>query len=1133
MSAIEGKNELKQYLSPIGAWALAFGCAVGWGSFVMPGTTFLPIAGPLGTVLGIAVGAVIMLIIGANYHYLMNQYPEAGGTYAYTKSLFGYDHGFLNAWFLILTYVAIIWANATALPLIGRNLLGSAFQFGWDYEIAGFHVYMGEVLLAVAALVIAAVICLFGGAAGRTQTALALVLFIGVTVGVLTALLSGRFTAETFVPAFPPEKEPADGTFTIIALAPWAFVGYESICHSAGEFKFSLKKSFGILAVAVVTAGAAYAMLALLAVAVLPEGCASWVDYIFNLGSYSGVEGLPTFFSAESVMGGAGVILLGATTLAAIFTGLIGHYIASSRLLYALAKDGMLPGWFGRVDKRHIPKNAVLFLLVISVFLPFLGRTAISWIVDVTTVGATIAYAYASGAAFKAARKEHNRLITATGAAGLAISLMFILYFLIPHLLDVTALSTESYLILAAWGILGFVFFLYAFRKDQTRRLGRSAISWIVLLAMIIFTSTIWMRQATETTAAEAVTPIQTYYAQRLKDEGIDIESTATKPVRRYLEERLEAVSSSLQANSMVQTGLIVAALIMLFCVYSLMQKREKQIEREKVLAEENSRAKTSFLSNMSHEIRTPMNAIIGLDNIALKDPNLSPRTREQLEKIGASAKHLLGLINDILDMSRIESGRIQLRSEEFSFRAFLDQINVMINGQCVEKGLNFECRIIGQVNDYYVGDDMKLKQVLINILGNAVKFTPAGGAVTFAVEQTRQFEGHCTLRFTIKDTGIGMSREYISRIFDAFSQENAGVSNRYGSTGLGMAIAKNIVGMMNGDIEVESEKGRGSTFTVTVTLKASSRSARSEMDGGLPKNLRALIVDDDKVAAEHAQTVANAIGIQADLSLSGEEALSRILKQREEGRPYHLVLTDYKIPGMSGLALARALRAIDRGETGIIILTGYNWEDIEEECSAIGVDGIMSKPMFTDSLLREVHHVLERKSLGTEEENPPAEPGASEERLLNGRRLLLAEDMEINAEIMMDLLDMEGVSTEHAENGRIAVDMFTRHPEKYYDAVLMDVRMPEMDGLEATRAIRALNRPDAKTIPIIALTANAFDEDVQRSLQAGMNAHLSKPVEPERLYETLRRLIAAAEQGNHHENASGADSKEEQNDLY
>ena len=385
--------------------------------------------------------------------------------------------------------------------------------------------------------------------------------------------------------------------------------------------------------------------------------------------------------------------------------------------------------------------------------------------------------------------------------------------------------------------------------------------------------------------------------------------------------------------------------------------------------AEEANKAKTAFLSNMSHEIRTPMNAIIGLDSLALNNGDIPDETREYLEKINESANHLLSLINDVLDMSRIESGSLVLHKEEFSFRDMLDQINTMVRTQCDDKGLDYECSVIGKINDYYIGDEMKLKQVLLNILSNAIKFTDAPGTVSFTVQRTAVYEDHSSIRFRIKDTGVGMDKTFIPRIFDPFTQEDSNRTSKYGSTGLGMAITKNIVELMNGTISVRSEKGSGTVFTVVITLTNS----KSGHAGG------------------------------AD---------------------------DY----------------------------------------------------------------AERKTGG------PAD--------LRGRHILMAEDVKINAEIMKKLIQASDAEIDHAENGRAALDMFRNSPEGYYDAILMDVRMPEMDGLETTEAIRSLDRPDAKTVPIIALTANAFDEDVQRSLQVGMDAHLSKPVEPDRLYQTLKELI-------------------------
>ena len=1090
---LEGRKG-SAYLSTLGAWALAFGCSVGWGAFVMPGTTFLPVAGPAGTALGIAVGALVMLVLGANYHYLMNRFPDGGGTYTYTKRCFGYDHGFLSAWFLILTYIAIIWANATALPLIARTLLGDMFQFGFHYEIAGFHIYLGEILLAEASLTVAALVCLRRSLSQRVQIVSALALLGGVLVCFVAALRPG--VGADISPAFAPEHDAFGGAFTIFALAPWAFVGFESISHSAAEAKFPLKRAFGVMAVALVTAALAYIALSTMAASAQPEGCADWTEYVKGMGGYSGVASQPAFFAAQNAMGGAGSVLMGIAALGAILTGLVGNTIALSRLLRALSEDGMLCGWAGALDGHRVPRRAILGILAVSALLPFFGRTAISWIVDVTTVGATIAYVFTSASAWKTARQEGDRRRTAIGLMGLMISMLFALGFLIPNLISVKTLSTESYLILAAWGILGFVVFRVILLRDSQRRMGRSIVAWVVLLGLIIFTSSVWMRQTAAGSVEKSVRPIYIHYSLRGANANMD-----------ELRGLLSVVERSLGVSNIIQIALIVVALLILLDIYAQMQKRERQIEVEKILAEESSRAKTSFLSNMSHEIRTPMNAIIGLDNIALRDPDLNPRTREHLEKIGASARHLLGLINDILDMSRIESGRMVLKNEEFSFREFLDQINIIINGQCQDKGLRYECQIVGSVSDYYYGDDMKLKQVLINILGNAVKFTDTPGQVDLIVEETARFEGLCTLRFIMRDTGVGMDEAFIPKLFEAFSQEDATSTNRYGGSGLGMSITKNFVEMMNGDIDVKSKKGVGSTFTVTVTLKASGRSAQAEHNLALPDGLRAFVVDDDGIACEHTQVVLRSLGIEAETCTDPREAMRVIRAAHDQGRDWPLLLTDYKMPGLNGLELVRSLRAFDGGRTAVIMLTGYNWDIIEEEAHAEGVDAIMAKPLFSDSLLRQIHAVLLKKSGGLSPQASAIQP--LPESTLAGRRVLMAEDVEQNAEILADLLDLENVESEHAQNGEIAVRMFRESPVGYYDAVLMDVRMPVMDGLSATRAIRALNREDAKTVPIIAMTANVFDEDVERSLQAGMNAHLSKPIEPEHMYETMARLIA------------------------
>ncbi len=608
------------------------------------------------------------------------------------------------------------------------------------------------------------------------------------------------------------------------------------------------------------------------------------------------------------------------------------------------------------------------------------------------------------------------------------------------------------------------------------------------------------------------------------------------------ISEQISSISEGTLRRSIVQSVLTVAAMLAVF-LYILFQSRKnaelalaqetaaaetraKQQELDERIAmqdaiekqsqalgvalaaaEEANRAKTAFLSNMSHEIRTPMNAIIGLDSIALNDPETPEKTRGYLQKIGDSAEHLLNLINDILDMSRIESGRLALRNEEFSFRKLLETVNTMFSGQCADKGLEYQCHINSAIDDYYIGDNMKLRQVLINILGNAVKFTPEGGSVELSVERTAQYDGKSTLVFTIADTGIGMSAEFLPRLFDTFTQEDASTTSKYGSSGLGMAITKNIVELMNGNIQVKSKKGKGSTFTVTVTLADSDRKDDGQGSGEIhPQDLCVLVVDDDPVAREHARLVLENAGIAAEVASSGEEAIEKTALRHARREPYNLILVDWQMPGLDGVETTRRIRREVGSESAIVILTAYRWDDVLEEALAAGVDSFLAKPVFAGAVMEEYRIAKDRRDSDAKQ--------ASDKADLTGRRILLAEDVAINAEIITMLLAERQMEVEHALNGRLALEAFENHPVGYYDAVLMDMRMPEMDGLEATRRIRATDHADAKSIPIIALTANAFNEDVQRSMQAGLNAHLSKPVQPEVLYETLETLIAAAENG-------------------
>ena len=532
---------------------------------------------------------------------------------------------------------------------------------------------------------------------------------------------------------------------------------------------------------------------------------------------------------------------------------------------------------------------------------------------------------------------------------------------------------------------------------------------------------------------------------------------------------------------------------------------QRKQIEQNQRLrealaeAKQANVAKTAFLSRISHEIRTPMNAIIGLDKIALHEENISDAMKDHLNKIGTSANYLLTLINDILDMSRIESGRVTLRSEEFSFRAFIEQLEMLVEAQCRDKNLNFSCLMSGAIKNYYIGDDTKLKQILVNILSNAVKFTETGGKIVLSVECTARYESTSNFKFVVKDTGIGMDAKYLPKVFEPFSQEDDKNTSRYGGSGLGLAITKNIVEVMNGKITIESEKGVGTTVTVILPLKNSDRTDDTSTDEMRPQDFSVLVIDDDPIACDHAKTILAEVGITSDVCIGGEIALEMIRLRHARRDEYNLILVDLRMPYKDGVDLTREIRKIIGNEPTVIILTAFDWDAIEEDAFAAGVDTFMSKPLSASNVIYEFQQALHRKN---------QHKIKADHVTLEGRRVLIVEDMEVNAEIMKMILEMQGMDSEHAENGKIAVEMFSDKPPGYYSAVLMDIRMPVMDGLQATEEIRKLDRTDAKKIPIIAMTANAFDEDVQRSLQAGMNAHLAKPVEPEILFKTLREFV-------------------------
>lgn len=581
--------------------------------------------------------------------------------------------------------------------------------------------------------------------------------------------------------------------------------------------------------------------------------------------------------------------------------------------------------------------------------------------------------------------------------------------------------------------------------------------------------------------------------------------------------EAIQQEGNAVNRNMFMVVFVMLAAFFLCVTVYFLNERQRVKIRREREAEREThsrqlaealqaaqaaNHSKTMFLSNMSHDIRTPMNAILGFATLLAKDADNPEKVREYTKKIDASGHHLLSLINDVLDVSKIESGKVVLTIGEFTLGTIVSSVDAIIRPAARARNQSFHVSVTGIKHENLIGDETRLNQILINLLSNAVKYTQEGGDIWFRIiglgQRSSQFEH---IRIEVEDNGFGMTPDYLKVIFDAFTRAENSTTNKVQGTGLGMAITKNIVELMGGTIEVASEEGKGSKFTVELELRIPERQIGGQFweENGIS---HVLAVDDDEELCRNMKSLLESAGVRTDVAYSGEEAVALAEKAIASEDAYQMILMDWNMPGMGGKEAVRQIRRKAPDGVWIFILTANDLDAIEGEAPRVGIDAFLSKPFFATALKEKLLELKSEESeQGTELEDADAEG-------FFGLHVLVAEDNDINAEILIELLSLEGVNCEVAENGKLALERFIESAVGEFDVILMDVQMPVMNGYEATKAIRALPRKDAVTIPIIAMTANAFAEDVRDALNAGMNAHVAKPIEMDVVKETISQYL-------------------------
>ncbi|MBE6106942.1 amino acid permease [Anaerovibrio lipolyticus] len=794
-------------LTLLNVWGLSFGCAVGWGAFMLPGNLFLPNAGPVGSILAIILGGLIMLIIGSNFCMLAGKMQDSGGFFAYTREIMGHDHAFLAGWALIITYLSIMWANATAVIVLVRFTIGDVLQWGFHYQVAGFDVYGGEIIATWGVIILFGLFSAFGGGIKQAANTILAFILIGGIVILFCGVLAMSPQHASFYPAFDPDVggTPFLQLLSILMVAPWMFFGYESITHGSKQFHFPTQYMFPLIIATVVSTVLAYCLPIAIAVMGIPPEYHGWNEYINNLGNLEGLKALPLFYSVKSLLGSTGLGILIAAILAGILTGIIGLYRGASYLLQAMAQDNLLPAAIAEETKDGTPRNAIISIMIVSLLIPLLGRTAIVWLVDAITISGSIAYAYVSLCRYREATVSKDSAGKFLGITGFIISIFFFFCPIIPNLLIGTTLNTESYLLLAVWSIIGLIYYWYIFKHDKHDHFGKSFSMCTVLLFLNFFTSSLWLRQMMVTKL-----PL-------LRQSGY------------------AAIHEVLNTSSIIQIVIIILILVFMGDIFTIMRQREYQLNIKVQEEQHTSQVRNSFLIGMTHDIGLMMQSIMSYVRLARNTgkeyetiKGNCPQDRldslwQALRHTDSVSHHFLNLVREMGLVEQITSNHLVLYPRATDIHYSLQQVKNIFVIQMQDKNLDFQVDSSQLDNSYVYCDENRIQRMLLNLISLAYDVSPMGGTISVSVTQ----KGFAHRRLENKGE-LGVS----SRLCADYELKVNFTADKERMDKLSMdqriSITKHLVSLMEGAFSIESSPAAQTEMSIQLTLNLAKQSAVS-----------------------------------------------------------------------------------------------------------------------------------------------------------------------------------------------------------------------------------------------------------------------------------------------------------------